>query len=165
VKWFFQAVLYGAFTLWAWAALGRLQVAWEKRQRQFGELRHALTASGLTLMKDSDSVRKLEAETARLKDKAATAAREQTERHETVARMTRPPPPEIHVTSEYPPSRDDSAWVADFARDSDEPAPSWEREPATLLLWAPTQSAALARARQLIRGHRTYRVAGVRPLV
>ena len=164
MKWFLPAVLGSTFGLWAWVALGRLQAAWEKRERQFGQLRQALTASGLTLMKDSDSIKKLEAETARLKENAATAAREQTERHETVARTTRPPPPEVHITSEYPPSRGDGAWIADFERDSDEPAPPWERGPATLLLWAPTQVAALARARQLIRAHRTYRVAGVRPL-
>lgn len=124
-----------------------------------------LTASGLKLVSEQEAIKKLETEAVRLKENAATAAREQKERHDTLARATRPPPPEVHVMSEYPASRDDTAWIATFVRDSDEPPPAWERGPKTSLLWAPTQSAAMAAARQLLRAHRTYRVTGVPPLV
>jgi len=161
---FVEFMLFSVFALWSYALLARLQAAWETRQRQLGELRQGLTASGLALMKDTEKIEKLQAETTRLKTTAAEAAREQKERHENVLRTTRPPPPEVHVTSEYPPARGDSAWIADFARDSDEPAQPWERPLGILLLWAPTQAAALAAARHLIRAHRTYRVGGVRPL-
>jgi len=159
-----EVVLFGAFGLWISAVLARLQAAWEKRQRELGELRQALTASGLTLLKDTDRIKKLEAEAVRLTTNVTTAEHEQKERHENFVRTTRPPPPEVQVTSEYPPARGDTAWIADFARDSDDPPQPWERAPGTLLLWAPTQVAALAAARHLIRAHRTYRVGGVRPL-
>lgn len=161
---FLEFALYGAFGLWACYALARLQAAWDKNQRRNDELRQTLTASGLRLERERETIRKLEAEAARLKHEIVIAAREQTERHETLARATRPPPPEVHVMSEYPASRGDTAWIADFVRDSDEPAPPWERVPMTSLLWAPTQAAATASARLLVRAHRTYRIAGVRPL-
>jgi hypothetical protein len=157
-------VLYGSLALWMFAALGRLQTAWEISQQRTGELRHALAAAGRKLLKDMETVQKLEAEIERLKENVAAEAREQKERRATLAASTPPPPPEIHVMSEYPPSRRDTAWIVDFVRDSPLPKQPWEREPATSLLWAPTQSAALDRGRQLTRDCRTYVVAGVRPL-
>ncbi len=162
MTWFLDVVVYGALGLWLCFALARVQAAWEQSQSRFSQLRQALTASGLALMKDMESIDKLKAETARLKGKTATAAKEQKERHETLVRSTRPPPPEIHVGSEYPPARDDIPWIADFTCDDESGAPA---EPATLLMWAPTQTAALATARRMVRAHRIFRNAAVRPLV
>ncbi|MBV8536574.1 MAG: hypothetical protein JO128_13335 [Alphaproteobacteria bacterium] len=157
-------VLYGSFGLWAFAALGRLQAAWEVSQRRTGELRYALAAVGRRLLRDVETIQKLKDEVERVKESVAADLREQKERHATLAASTPPPSPEIHVTSEYPPSRRDAAWIVEFMRDSPLPRQPWEREPATSLLWAPSQSAALDRARQLTRECRTYIVAGVRPL-
>ena len=159
-----DVVLYGTFALWLFAALGRLQKAWEISQQRTGELRYALGAAGKKLIKDLETIQKLKAEVERVKASVAADVREQKDRHATLAATTPPPPPEVHVTSEYPPSRRDAAWIVDFMRDSALPKQPWEREPATSLLWAPTQSAAVDRARQLTRDCRTYIVAGVRPL-
>lgn len=161
---FIEFVLYCGFAMWACYAVARLQAAWDQNQRRNDELRQALTASGLKLESERETLRKLEGEAVRLKHNIVIAAREQKERHETLARAVRPPPPEVRVMSEYPASRGDTAWIVDFIRDSDEPAPSWERVPMTSLLWAPTQAAATASARLLIRAYRTYRIAGIRPL-
>ncbi len=157
-------VLYGSFALWLFAALGRLQTAWEISQQRTSELRYALAAAGKKLLKDLETVQKLKDEVERVKESVAAELREQKDRHATLAASTPPPPPEIHVTSEYPPSRRDAAWIVDFVRDSPLPQQPWEREPPTSLLWAPSQSAALDRARQLTRDCRTYSVAGARPL-
>ena len=157
-------ILYGSFALWLFAALGRLQTAWEISQRRTGELRFALAAAGKKLLKDLETVQKLEAEVERVKESVAAEVHEQKERHATLAASTPPPAPEIHVTSEYPPSRRDAGWIVDFVRDSPLPKQPWEREPATSLLWAPSQSAAIDRGRQLTREFRTYIVAGARPL-
>ena len=157
-------LLYGTFALWALTALMRVQAAWEVSQRRTSELREALAGAAAKLLRDLDTVRKLESETARIRDAAAAALREQKERHDTLARSTPPSPPEIHVTSEYPPSRRDTAWIVDFVRDTDLPRQPWEREPMTSLVWAPTQTAALDRARQMTRTYRRYAVASARPL-
>jgi hypothetical protein len=161
---FLEVVLYGAFALWGCYALARLQAAWDQSQRRVDELREALTAAGLRLESERGIIRKLEGEAARVKQDVMVAGREQKERHETLARATRPPPPEVRVISEYPAARGDAGWIADFMRDSEEPAQPWERAPATLLFWASTQVAAVAAARHLIRAHRNYRVSAVRPL-
>jgi hypothetical protein len=157
-------VLYGTLGLWLLAAMGRLQAAWEISQQRTGELRYALAAAGKRLLRDVETIQKLKNEVERVKESVAAELREQKERHATLAATTPPPPPEIHVTSEYPPSRRDTAWIVEFVRDSPLPRQPWEREPATSLLWAPSQSAALDRGRQLTRECRTYVVAGVRPL-
>lgn len=157
-------VLGGAFVLWLLSALGRLQEAWEISQQRTSELRAALTLAGRKLLRDLETAQKLEDEAARIHEAAAAAARDQTERHATLARSTPPPPPEIHIASEYPPSRRDAAWVIEFVRDSDLPRQSWEREPPTSLVWAPSQSAALDRGHQIVRSYKMYGVAGARPL-
>lgn len=159
-----QATLYGALALWIIGGLARLQAAWDASQRQTSELRQALTAAGLTLLRDLETIEKLEAETLRVKDGMQAAIREKAERHQTLARSTRPPPAEINVTSEYPTSQKDKAWIVEFMRDSESPRQPWERAPPTSLLWAPTQSAALTRGRQMADTYKTYSVASVRPL-
>jgi hypothetical protein len=159
-----QAMLYGALAVWIFWALARLQAAWETSQRQTSELRQALTAAGLRLLGDLETIEKLERETTRVKESAAAAIREQAERHQTVARSTRPPPAEISVTSEYPTSQKDKAWIVEFVRDGDSPRQPWERAPTTSLLWAPTQSTAVARGRQMADAYKTFSVASVRPL-
>lgn len=159
-----SATLFGGFAVWAFFALVRLQAAWETSQQKTGELRGALTAAGRKLLSDLETIQKLEAEVVRIKETAATALRDQKERHETLARAAPPPLPEVHIASEYPPSRRDTAWIVDFVRDSALPHQPWEREPPTSLVWAPSQSAAFDRGYQLIRAHKTYTIAGVRPL-
>lgn len=158
------ATLYGGLTVWIFVGLSRLQAAWELSQRQTSEVRHALTAAGLKLLRDLETIEKLESETNRVKEDAAAAIREQAERHQTVARSTRAAPAEISVTSEYPTSRQDKPWIVEFTRDSESPRQPWEREPPTSLLWAPTQAAALARGRQMADAYKTYGVGSVRPL-
>lgn len=161
---FLVVILYGVFGLWAFFALARVQAAWEVSQQRTSELRQALSAAVAKLARDLETAQKLDAQAERVKEDVAAAAREQKERHETLARSTPPPPPEVHVISEFPASRRDTAWVVDFVRDTDMPRQPWEREPNTSLIWAPSQSAALDRARQLTRAYKTYSVAGARPL-
>lgn len=161
----FLAILYGALVVWICASLARLQAAWEVSQRQTGELRKALTAAGLKLMSELETVEKLEKEIAHVKQSAAVAMQEQKDRHEMLARSAPPPAPEIQVTSEYPTSKQDKAWIVEFMRDSGAPDQAWEREPPTSLVWARTQSAALDRGRTIIRELKTYSVGSVRPFL
>ncbi|MBV8538103.1 MAG: hypothetical protein JO128_21080 [Alphaproteobacteria bacterium] len=160
---FLVVMAYSALGLWVLVALARLQAVWDTGERQASELRATITAAGLKLMADTETVKKLDERAARAAESAAAAERDQADRYAALARAA-PPPPEIHVTSEYSGFRDDTAWVVTFMRDGKAPPQPWEREPKTSLVWAPTPSAALARARKLAEDHRAYIVAGVSPL-
>ena len=157
-------LLLCGFVLWMISALARLQKAWEISQQRTSELRLALTAAGRKLLRDMETMQRLDGEAARIRENAAAAARDQKERQATLARTMPPAPPEIHLTSEYPPTRRDTAWIIEFVRDSAMPRQPWEREPPTSLVWAPSQSAAFDRGHQIVRSYKTYSVAGARPL-
>ncbi|HTP82819.1 MAG TPA: hypothetical protein VMQ11_07740 [Alphaproteobacteria bacterium] len=161
---FLSLMAYSVLALWTLVALARLQAAWDTGERQAAELRATLTAAGLKLMADTETIRNLDDRARRAEENVAEAERDQADRHAALARAA-PPPPEIHVTSEYPGFREDTAWVVTFMRDGKSPPQPWECPPKTSLVWAPTQSAALARARKLAEGHRAYLIAGVAPLI
>src|SRR5258708_533548 len=155
-------MLYAGLALWLLSALARVQAAWETSQRRTSELRTTLAAAGRQLLGNVEMIQRLEDDIKRVKDNAAAAAREQKDRHQVLAKAPPSPAPEIHVTSEFPPSRKDKAWIVDFVRDSELPPQPCEREPKTSLVWAPDKSAALGRARQLITEYKTYSVQGIR---
>ncbi len=157
--------VYTCLVMWLLFAFARLQAAWEGSQRRTGELRQMLAAAGRKLLTDLETVQRLDTEIERVKESTATALREQKDRHEALAKSAPPPPPEVYVPSEYPPSRQDMAWIVDFVRDSDLAPQPWERAPKTSLVWGRTPSAALDRGRQLTAEHKMYRVENVRPLL
>jgi hypothetical protein len=157
-----MSVVWAGLALWLMAALARLQAAWELSQKRTSELRLTLTAAGKTLLGDVETIQKLEDEIKRVKDNTAVALQEQKDRQELIVKTPPPPAPEIKVTSEFPPSRKDKAWVAEFERDSEFPPQPWERIPMTSLVWAPDNAAALVRARQVTSEHKTYRVESIR---
>jgi hypothetical protein len=155
-------VLYGGIVLWLLSGAVRLLGAWEISQRQTSELRLALAGAGRKLLSGIETIQKLDDEIKRVKDQAATAVREQKERQQVLAKSPPKLSPEIHVTSEFPPSRKDRAWIVEFARDPELPPLCGERELTTSLVWARDDSAALLRARQLTSDYKMYSVQSVR---
>jgi hypothetical protein len=148
---------------WVMYSLARVQGVWEIRERNATEMRRSFTAAGLTLMHDVEAIKKLDDEIKKVKDNMATSIREQRDKHESLAKNAPPPPPDIYVTSEYPPSQKELAWIATFTRDARVPQHPGEREPKPMLIWGHTQGAALHRARQLIAEHKAYSVGNVGP--
>jgi len=155
-------MLYAGLAVWSLSALARLQGGWEISQRRTSELQLTLAAAGRKLLSDIETMQKLEDEIKRVKDNAAATVREQKGRHQLLAKSSPPPSPEIQVTSEFPPSRKDKAWIVDFVRDSEFPPEPWERVPMTSLVWARDDAAALVRARQLTSEYKTYSVQSIR---
>jgi hypothetical protein len=165
---FALVALYGAAGLWILISFARLHVAWQANQRQTADLRKAVTAAGLKLMGALETVEKLDGEIARATEQAAAAVREQEERRATLARSEPPPSPDIYMTSEYPTSSRDKAWVVEFMRDRDASRarqPADHPPPPPSLFWAPTQNAALDKGRHVAEAHRIYTVQSVRPLL
>ena len=160
---FFEVVLLAAAGGWVVFGLARVQAAWDATDRKTTEMRRTFTATGITLLNNVETLQKLDDEIKRVKDKMATALREQKDKHEALAKNAPPPPPDIYVTSEYPPSQKELAWIATFMRDGRVPQQPNEREPKPMLIWGHTQAAALHRARQLIQDHKAYSVGNVGP--
>jgi len=148
---------------WVMYSLARVQGIWEVRDRNATQTRRTFTAAGLTLMHDVETIQKLDDEIKKVKENMATSIREQRDKHESLAKNAPPPPPDIYVTSEYPPSQKELAWIATFSRDNRVPPQPNEREPKPMLIWGHTQGAAIHRARQLITEHKAYSVSNVGP--
>ena len=165
MKAFLVVIAYVGGVLWILCALARMQVAADASQRDMSQLRSTLTAAGLKLMSDLETAQKLEDEIKRVRESVAQARREQVDRHAAIARSAPPPSPEVYVTSEYPASRRDTPWIAEFVRDTEVPPQPGECQPMSSLIWAGTHATALSRARQIVGEHRTYDVASVRPLM
>jgi len=155
-------MLYAGLTVWLLSALARLQGDWEISQRRTSEVRLTLAAAGQKLLSGIETIQKLDDEIKRVEDNAEAAMRGQKGRHQLLAKSPPPPSPEIQVTSEFPPSRKDKAWIVDFVRDSEFPPEPWESAPMTSLVWARDDAAALVRARQLTSEHKTYSVQSIR---
>ncbi len=160
---FMMVVLLAAAGGWVIFGLARVQAAWDATDRKTTEMRRTITATGITLMSNVETLQKLDDEIKRVKDKTATARREQQDRHAMLSKSARPPPPDIYVTSEFPPSQKELAWIASFMRDPRVPAVPGEHEPKPMLIWGHTQAAALHRARQLIQEYKAYSVGSVGP--
>jgi hypothetical protein len=160
---FLLVVALAAVGGWVMYALARLQAVWDVSQRRATEMRRTFTSAGLTLMSDLETIQKLDDEIKKVKDDASKAILEQKDKHEALAKNAPPPPPDIYVTSEYPPSQKDLAWIATFMRDGRVPQQPGEREPKPMLIWGHTQAAALHRGRQLIQDHKAYSVGNVGP--
>ena len=152
-----------AVTGWVLYSLSRVQLAWETAQRKTNEMRKTFTQAGMTLLRDVETIQKLDDEIKKLKESMATAVREQRDKHEALSKTAPPPPPDIYVTSEYPPSQKELAWIATFMRDTRVPPQLHERVPPPMLIWGHTQAAALNRARQLIQDQKAYSVGSVGP--
>jgi hypothetical protein len=160
---FLMFVALAAATGWVMFALARVQAAWDATDRKTNEMRRTFTAIGITLLNNVETIQKLDDEIKRVKDGIATTVREQNDKHEALAKSAPPPPPDIYVTSEYPPSQKELAWIASFMRDPRVSPQLGEREPKPMLIWGHTQAAALHRARQLIQDHKAYTVGNVGP--
>jgi hypothetical protein len=148
---------------WVVFGLARVQSALDATDRRTAEMRRTFTATGITLLSNVETIQKLDDEIKRVKEKMDTAMREQRDKHEALAKNAPPPPPDIYVTSEYPPSQKELAWIATFMRDARVPQQPNEREPKPMLIWGHTQGAALHRARQLIQENKAYSVGNVGP--
>jgi hypothetical protein len=162
---FLMLVAYAAAALWIWYGLARVQMIWEKSKQRRNDVKQKLAAAGREMLDKVEAMQKLDDETKRLKEQIATALREQRDRHEALTKNAPPPPPDVHVISEFPPSAKDLPWIARFARLPGIPQQAFEREPPTSLVWARTQAAAFTRVRQLTADYKTYTVQSIGPFV
>jgi hypothetical protein len=148
---------------WVVFGLARVQAALDATDRRTAEMRRTFTATGITLLNHVEAIQKLDEEIEKVKEKVETAVREQRDKHEALRKSAPPPPPETYVTSEYPPSQKELAWIATFMRDARVPQHPNEREPKPMLIWGHNQAAAIQRARQLIQENKAYSVSNVGP--
>ncbi|HEX9463565.1 MAG TPA: hypothetical protein VGB82_13285 [Alphaproteobacteria bacterium] len=149
-----------ASTFWLMWALGRLNGYWiaaTKRKRELNAQRVGMRAQLLNYGKELVRLQSADAETAeRLAELRADCAKRQKELAAVVPRA----PPEITVTSEYAPSKDDKAWIVQLSQ----PVSARGRGGANkkqYLVWAVDQGAAASRAHNIVSDEPGYEVQDV----
>jgi len=162
---FLTVMMFFGLAGWIISAVARLYAAWDKHQLKTSEVRKTFTAAGLKLANHLETIQKLDDEVRKVRDNMVTAVQEQKDRQASFKKSVRPPPPDVYVTSEIPPSQQDLAWIATFNRVAKWAPQPWEIEPKPMLIWGHTQHAAEYRARQLVAEYKTYGVANLAPLV
>jgi len=162
---FLSVMMFFGIIGWIISAVARLYAAWDKHQLKATEVRKTFTAAGLKLANYLEMIQKLEEEAEKVRTNMVMAVQEQKDRQASYAKSVRPPPPDVYVTSEMPPSQQDLAWIATFSRVAKWAPQPWEIEPKPMLIWGHTQHAAEYRARQLVAEFKTYGVANLAPLI
>jgi hypothetical protein len=160
-------ILFGAYAIggmWLLLGLARLQATWEQSQSRTATLRFALQNHARQLMGKIAEVKRLENEIATAKRNVDVAKSEQKESTDLLGGPP-PMPEELLVVAEFPSSKKEVAWVAEFVRlpNAPERLPS-DREPEPMVFWAHNHTAAGARARQLIAEFKVYDLNSLRRL-
>lgn len=159
------ALVIGVIVTGMWLAAGfaRLSSAWAVGDRRARELKAAQQREARRLLRNVQELQRLNEEIKAAKSSATSAASEQASRQKELDAVAPPPPPAIHVTSEFPAARRDQPWIIHLRRS----VAAKLRDPSGedhryFLLWAADHPAALARGRQILSSDRGYDVEGAR---
>lgn len=158
------AVAAGSAIWLLWSA-GRLNAAWLAAQKRKQELDRKRVDMAMHLMKRGEALMQLKGDDAGAAERVAALRALCAQKQKELAGFVPPPPPEIIVTSEYPASREDKAWVvlmapAGASRPPNDGNPS-DAPKKQYLVWAGDTNAAVSRARNVITDEPGYEVHSV----
>jgi hypothetical protein len=148
--------------VWLIFGIARLQALWLTSGMRASQLKQGLISGAQRMVAGSEHQKQLDEEIKLAEETLAELKTAQDAKKRELASMPPPVPDEIEVSAEYPSSRTDQGWIAEILLDDDSRKlhPDWPPR-RFLLLWAPGQMAAVARARQH-SGSTIYEVGAVR---
>jgi hypothetical protein len=140
---------------WLLWALNRLSAAWTAAQSRIKDLDQKRIDMARSLMKLGEELIRLKQDDAESSQKLAALRAQCTARQKEVAEFVPPPPQEIMVSSEYPPARDDKAWVVSLVRST-----AGTGSARQYLIWAADHGGALSRGRHVLADEPGYEISG-----
>lgn len=136
----------GAAALWLLWALNRASLAWNAVQNRVNELDQKRVDMARGLMKIGEELIRLKQDEKETGDKLATLRAQVSAKTKELTEFVPPPPQEILISSEYPSTRDDKAWIVSLAKSVNADASTHKLH----LIWAGDHAAAANRARGVL---------------
>ena len=152
-------LLFGA-SLWLAAASGRLHATWKTASGRSGQLKQRLGGYARLMASSARETERINEDIKRTREDIDAAVKTAAAKRKELADTQPPPPPEIDVAAEYPPSETAKPWVAHYKRSTTARLPGEPRR--RNLIWAADHNAAVNRAEQEHR--QEYQVASVHRL-
>lgn len=140
---------------WLLWGLNRLSAAWTAAQSRVKELDQKRVEMARSLMKLGEELLRLKQDDAENSQKLAALRTQCTAKQKEVAEFVPPPPQEIMISSEYPPARDDKAWVVSLVRST-----AGTGAAKQYLIWAADHGGALSRGRHVLSDEPGYEISG-----
>ena len=132
-----------ASAVWLMWGINRLTLAWTAVQTRVKDLDQKRVDMARELMKFGEALLRHRRDEKETSDKLGTLRAQIAAKTKELAEFVPPPPPEILISSEYPSTRDDKAWIVSMARPNSADAGS----PRQYLIWAGDHASATGRAR------------------
>ena len=135
-----------AAVVWLMWGINRLSVAWSAVQTRVKELDQKRVDMAREMMKFGEALLRHKRDEQEASEKLRALRAQITAKTKEIAEFVPPPPQEILITSEYPSTREDKAWIVSMVR----PNGADGGNPRQYLVWAGDQTAALNRARSTL---------------
>jgi hypothetical protein len=135
-----------AAAVWLMWGINRLSLAWSAVQARVKELDQKRVDMAREMMKFGEVLLRHKRDEKEANDKLAALRAQIAAKTKEIAAFVPPQPQEILITSEYPSTRDDKAWIVSMVR----PNGADEGNPRQYLIWAGDHGAALNRARSTL---------------
>ncbi|MBV8535739.1 MAG: hypothetical protein JO128_09110 [Alphaproteobacteria bacterium] len=146
----FEGVIAIAGTLaaavWLMWGINRLSLAWTAVQARVKELDQKRVDMAREMMKFGEVLLRHKRDETEASDKLGVLRGQVAAKTKELSEFVPPPPQEILITSEYPATRDDKAWIVSMVRPNGADAGN----PQQYLVWAGDHAAALNRARSTL---------------
>ena len=147
-----------AAAVWLMWGINRLMAAWTAVQNRVKELDHKRIDMARELMKFGDELLRQKRDEKETGDKLATLRAQISTKTKEIAGFVPPPAQEILVSSEYPSTRDDKAWIIAVARSNGGNPPSRRQ----YLVWARDHAGAQNRAHTVLADQASgYEIAAI----
>jgi len=135
-----------AAAVWLMWGINRLSLAWSAVQTRVKELDRKRVDMAREMMKFGEALLRHKRDEQEASEKLRALRAQITAKTKEIAEFVPPPPQEILITSEYPSTHDDKAWIVSMVR----PNGADEANPRHYLIWAADHGAALNRARSTL---------------
>jgi len=135
-----------AAALWLMWGINRLTLAWTAVQTRVKELDQKRVDMAREMMKFGEVLVRHKRDEQEANDKLGGLRAQIAAKTKEIAEFVPPPPQEILVTSEYPSTRDDKAWIVSMVR----PNGADQGNQRQYLVWAGDHATALNRARSTL---------------
>ncbi len=136
-------------TVWMSHGVAQLSAAWAQSKQRLSALTATRKHEAKALLKSVEDIERLSAEIQTGRSTIDTTVQVTAERRQKLEHYAPPPPTDIFVTSEFPPSKRDRAWIVRMGP-ATAPPPGMKRMECYLLVWAGDNAAAMSRGRQLM---------------
>ena len=148
----------GAAALWLLWAVNRISLAWTAVQNRVKELDQKRVDMARGLMTVGQEMIRLKQDEKETGDKLASLRAQVAARTKELAEFVQPPAQEILISSEYPSTRDDRAWIIALAKSANADASTHK----LYLVWAVDHATASSRARSVLGDQASgYEIANV----